>query len=96
MVDFQKVDEDMLERICANAKLNLTESEKEKFVSGLGDILTAFKALEEIDTDGIAPAYHATEVKNVWRADIVKKKEIDIRKNTKAIENGYIIGPKLI
>lgn len=96
MVNFQSIDNEMLERICNNAKLNLTDLEKRKFISELGDILAAFKTLEEIDTKGISPAYHATEVKNVWREDTAKRKKTDIKKNTKAIEDGYIIGPKLI
>ena len=96
MVDFQKVDKGMLSRICSNAKLNLTSSEEEKFVSEMGEILTAFRELESVDTEGVQPAYHATEIRNIWRDDKVKKKSVDIKKNTGALENGYIIGPKLV
>ena len=96
MVNFQSVDRQMLERVCANAKIHLTDSENDRFVSDMGDILAAFRLLEEVNTKAVLPAYHATNIKNVWREDGVKKRSIDIMKNTKAIENGYIIGPKLV
>ncbi|MGC8537965.1 MAG: Asp-tRNA(Asn)/Glu-tRNA(Gln) amidotransferase subunit GatC [Candidatus Micrarchaeia archaeon] len=96
MVDFKKVDKAMLERICANAKLSLTSSEEERFISEMEEILSAFRELESVDTKGVQPAYHATEIRNVWREDKVKKKNVDIKKNTGAIEDGYIIGPKLV
>ncbi|EQD66908.1 Glu-tRNAGln amidotransferase, C subunit [mine drainage metagenome] len=96
MVDFQKVDKEMLERICKNAKLELTDSEIEKFVSEMGSILTTFKTLGEVDTKGVPPAYHPTGIKNVWREDRSEKKHMDISNNTDAIEDGYIVGPKLV
>ncbi len=96
MADFRRIDAAMLERVSANAKLNLTDEEKSKFLAEMEDILAAFRKLEEADTEGVQPAYHPVKVENVWREDIVMKKKIEICRNTDAMEGGYIIGPKLV
>ncbi|MCL5100283.1 MAG: Asp-tRNA(Asn)/Glu-tRNA(Gln) amidotransferase subunit GatC [Candidatus Marsarchaeota archaeon] len=97
MVDFQKVDATLLERICSDAKLTLDDSEKERFVTEMSEILAAFRSIGEAETEGVRPAYHPTAVENVWRDDApARKRKIDIKKNTDALEGGYIVGPKLV
>ena len=96
MVDFQKVDAALLERMCADTKILLSDEEKERFIREMSDILVAFRSIGEVSTEGVQPAYHPTAVENVWREDISAPKELDIRKNTDALEDGYIVGPKLV
>ncbi len=98
MVDFRKVDAALLERICSDAKIALADEEKDKFVKEMSEILDAFKSISEADTNGLQPSYHSTPVENVWREDVADggKRKLDIGKNTEAIEDGYIIGPKLV
>lgn len=97
MVDFKKVDSALLERICSDAKIELSTDEKEKFMAEMSGILEAFGAVGEVDTEGVQPAYHPTNVENVWRDDLTdRSRRVDIRKNTAAIEKGYIVGPKLV
>ncbi len=96
-MDFQKVDKKLLERIAGDAKLYLEESEKEKLVNEMNEILVYFGKIRELDTKDVEPAYHAVEITNVWREDKKEKKEgLEIGLNAKELEDGYIIGPKLV
>lgn len=97
MVDFQKVDASLLDRMCSVAKLTLNTSEKKKFLAEMSEILEAFGTVEEAYVGDTPPAYHPTAVENIWRDDtIIKKSKLDIGKNTNAVEDGYVVGPKLV
>lgn len=51
------------------AKLKLTEEEIELFQEQLGEILTYFRKLEEVETSGVEPLKHILEIGSVWRED---------------------------
>ena len=53
------------------SRVALTEEEKEKFTSQLGDILEYFKKLEQLDTANVAPTAHPFASDTVWREDRV-------------------------
>lgn len=58
-----------VEHVAKLARLKLTESEKEKFVNQLGQILGYVEKLDQLDTKDIIPTAHALPLKNVWRED---------------------------
>jgi aspartyl-tRNA(Asn)/glutamyl-tRNA(Gln) amidotransferase subunit C len=58
-----------VERIAALAHLELTESETELFTRQLGDILSYFDRLQQIDTTGVPATTHPVTSSPVMRAD---------------------------
>jgi aspartyl-tRNA(Asn)/glutamyl-tRNA(Gln) amidotransferase subunit C len=58
-----------VEHVAWLARLGLTEEEKKRFASQLGDILEYAQRVSEADTSGVEPMAHAVELKNVMRAD---------------------------
>ena len=51
------------------ARIELSESEKEKFSAQLEQILEYFKKLSEVNVEGVEPRAHAHAIYNVWRND---------------------------
>jgi len=92
------IDEELLARIAELSRVKLNEEEKKKFLKQLNDILDAFKKIEEVDVEGVAPSFQPTELKNVMREDVPKKFEWDPLSNVieEDREEGYIKGPKVI
>ncbi len=90
------VENETLEQVAANARLDLTEEEKERFRQDLEDILDAFESLDDIDTDGVEPAFHPIELQDRERED----REEDCLDQARALENtensedGYFKGPR--
>lgn len=60
-----------VEYVAKLARLDVTQSEKEKFTAQLNDILLYIDKLNELDTQGIAPMTHAIAVTNAFREDRV-------------------------
>jgi len=53
------------------ARLELQESEEQKFSADLQKILNYFKELQELNTENVPPMTGGTELKNVFREDKV-------------------------
>lgn len=60
-----------MEYIAKLARLKLTPCEKELFAKQLGEIITYFDKLQEIDTDGIEPTSHVMSITNIFKEDEV-------------------------
>ena len=60
-----------VEYVAKLARLDVTDSEKEKFTAQLNDILLYIDKLNELDTTGVAPMSHAIAVTNAFREDKV-------------------------
>jgi len=81
------------------AKLNLTDSEVEKFTRELAQILDFFEQLQKIDTEKTAETSQVTGLENIIRTD-----EIEICENTdeiidcspRKIENHCPLLPKIM
>ena len=58
-----------MERIAALSHLELTEAEVERFTRQLGEILSYFDRLKQIDTTGIPATTHPVTSAPVMRAD---------------------------
>ncbi len=62
-----------VEYVTKLARLEVTDTEKEKFTAQLNDILLYIDKLNELDTKGVAPMTHAIAVTNAFREDKVRE-----------------------
>ena len=63
---------DQVKHIAKLARLELTESELEKFPKELTSILQYIDMLKEVDTTGVEPTAQATGQSNVFRDDDIR------------------------
>lgn len=68
-----KLSKQDVEYVAKLARLDVTETEKEKFTAQLNDILLYIDKLNELDTKGVPPMTHAIAVTNAFREDQVKE-----------------------
>lgn len=66
-----KISSKEVEYVAHLARLDITESEKEKFTSQLNDILLYIDKLNELHTEGVEPMSHAISIINAFRKDNV-------------------------
>ncbi len=66
MNDSPKLDVDYVANL---ARIELTDQEKDKFSSQLGDVLKYFDKLNAVEVDGVEPTAHAFPRHNVWDED---------------------------
>lgn len=62
-----------IEKVAKLARLELTESEAERFSEQLSDILVYVEKLNELNTDGVEPLAHCLPITNVFREDNPKE-----------------------
>ena len=89
---------DVVKRVAAVARLELTDPELQKFQSDLNNILDAFKILDKAKVSGIDPSFQPLPVKDVLRKDEIesylgREKALD---NTKHKQEGHFKGPRVI
>ena len=86
-----------VEHVAKLARLNLTEEEKEKFTSQLGDVLKYVEQMNEVDTSDVKPMSHAIDFVNVMREDEVKYEQTkeELMKNARDAEDGFFKVPKI-
>lgn len=92
------VDKALLQRVAKNARLNLTEKEIEILLPQFKQILEAFAKVSQVDVEGVKPAFHPIEVKNVYREDLVAPclDNASALSNTRHKKNGFFKGPKVV
>lgn len=92
------ISEEIVKHVAALARLSLSKKEVKKFTKELGDMLEAFKVLDEPNTEKVKPAFHPLELKNIMREDKVEEglTQEGALKNTKHKENGYFKGPRIV
>jgi len=98
MTDNKAFSKDTIEKVAKLALLDLTEEDKEKFSKQLGDILSYFKKLNDLDTNNVEPTTHAIDLKNVYREDVAKTSlsNEDALKNAEHKEDGYFKAPRIL
>lgn len=86
-----------VEHVAKLARLELTEEEKEKFTSQLGDVLKYVEQMNEVDTSNVEPMAHAIDFVNVMREDVVKYEQSkeELMKNAPDAEDGFFKVPKI-
>jgi len=81
------------------ALLDLTEEEEEKLSGQLNNIISYFKKLENLDTEGIEPTRHPIEgLNNVFREDEVWEglSQKEALKNTENKKDGFFKAPRIL
>ena len=86
-----------VEHVAKLARLELTEAEKEKFATQLGDVLKYVEQMNEVDTSSVEPMAHAVDFVNVMRDDVVKHEQTkeELMKNAPDEEDGFFKVPKI-
>jgi len=87
-----------IEYVAKLAKLSLSDEEKERLVGQMGDIVEFGDKISGLDTAGVKPTNHISEVKNVFREDEVRPSysREEILKNAPVKEAGCIVVPSVI
>ncbi|MFB6294558.1 MAG: Asp-tRNA(Asn)/Glu-tRNA(Gln) amidotransferase subunit GatC [Candidatus Nanohaloarchaea archaeon] len=92
------VSRDEVEEVAENARLNLTGEEVDALQDDLKDILDSFAALDEIDTEGVAPALHPIDHGDRSRNDEQEEclSQAEALANSENTEDGYFTGPRAV
>jgi aspartyl-tRNA(Asn)/glutamyl-tRNA(Gln) amidotransferase subunit C len=80
------------------ARLELTQTEAATFGHQLGDILGHVARLQAIDTEGIEPTAHATDIVNAWAADVAEPSlppSVALQHAPSATEEAFLV-PKVL
>lgn len=87
-----------LEKIAQLARLTLKESEKEKFLEQVNQILKYMEKLNQVNTDGIEPLSHSMDLVNVMREDIEKPSlsQDEALKNAPSKNDKFFRVPKVV
>jgi aspartyl-tRNA(Asn)/glutamyl-tRNA(Gln) amidotransferase subunit C len=91
-------DKEVVRKVAQVARLDLTESEIERYSKDLEDILKAFKTLDKVDTKNVKPTFQPVEIRNVLRKDVVEPglTQEEALANAKQKEQGFFKGPKVV
>ena len=90
--------EELIKKIAANARLNLTEEEVKKFLPQLKEIMEFFSTIDEVDVKDEKSSFQPVSLRNALREDEVKEslsQEMALA-NTKHKKEGYFKGPKIV
>ena len=87
-----------IEYVARLAKLKLSDEEKERLVSQMGDIVEFANNINKLNTDGVEPTNHILKVQNVFREDEVKESysRDEILKNAPKKEAGCLVVPSVV
>jgi aspartyl/glutamyl-tRNA(Asn/Gln) amidotransferase C subunit len=61
-----------LEITTSLARIDVKELEKEKYLADINVMFDYIEILQEPDVENLKPTTHVTELRNVWREDVVK------------------------
>lgn len=87
-----------VQRVALLARLNLTPGEEEQLTEQLGKILEYVTTLERIETAGVEPMAHASDVVNALRDDRVTNQPNTeaLLANAPAADENFFRVPKII
>jgi aspartyl-tRNA(Asn)/glutamyl-tRNA(Gln) amidotransferase subunit C len=66
------ITKEQVEHIAWLARIKLSPEEKDEFTNLFNDILEYFRKIDEVDTTNAETTFHAVELKNVLREDVVQ------------------------
>lgn len=92
------ITKELVKKVADASRIMLTESEIEKLIPQVKEILDTFSQLDKVDTKDVKPSFHPREIKNCSRDDKVEKSltQDDALSLTRHKRNGYFLGPKAI
>ena len=71
-LSYMKIDAHMVENLAHLARLRFDDSEKESIRTDLENMVAFVEKLQTIDTKGVEPLLHISDVTNVLREDLVQ------------------------
>ncbi len=92
------VDRETIISVSENARIKLSESEIEKFKEDFINALDSFQSLDNIDTEGVDPAFHPIDLDDRRRDDQVEE-SFSLEKvfsNTENREGDHFKGPRAV
>ena len=87
-----------VEHVALLSRLELPESELDKFTGQLDAILEYIDVLNQVDTSAVEPLAHVLEIRNVMRSDEVQPslpREAALQ-NAPDAEDGFFKVPKIV
>lgn len=92
------INKEIIERICDMARLEINESDKEKFVGQMNDILGYVEQVAKLDTSSVGGRESVFDEKNVINEDEIASglTPSQLRKYTKNYLDGYYAVPKIL
>ncbi len=92
------VDKETIEKILDMSRIDLEESEKEKFSKQFEDIINYVEKIKSLDTSSVVKEESVFSEKDVFRKDEVVEgfTQPELRKYTKNYLDGYYTVPKII
>ena len=90
------LNKELIEKVAKNAKLKLTEEEKEEFLPQLQEILDSFSVLDEAPIENLHASFQPFPIKNVLREDKEEPSltQEEALQNTPLKKDGFFRGPK--
>ncbi len=93
-----KVDAELIKRVAANARLNLSGNEIREFIPQFKEIIDYFSKLDEADVKDTKPSFQPVEIKNAVRADKAGASltQEEALRNAQHKKDGYFKGPRAV
>ena len=93
-----KITKEEIAYVAKLARLELDEAAIDMFSGQIGDILSYFEKLNEVDTEGVPPTAHAIFLSNAFREDdLVEHLDRAVAlKNAPEKEDGDFLVPKVV
>ncbi|MGD0946321.1 MAG: Asp-tRNA(Asn)/Glu-tRNA(Gln) amidotransferase subunit GatC [Candidatus Binatia bacterium] len=92
------LDREVVQRIAALARLELSQEDEAAFTQQLGHILQYFEKLAELDTQAVEPTAHVVQIAEAYRDDVVTNLPAteELRANAPARDGDFFKVPKII
>lgn len=89
----KKVSKEEFDNLIRLANLHLTDDEKTMIRNQLSETLDAVEVLNELDTEGVEPLTHPTNLSNITREDKVENSftQEEALSNAKRTHKGYFV-----
>lgn len=93
-----QITKEQIEHVAKLARLNLTETEKEKYANELGSIIEFINKLNQLDTTDVQQTAHVVPINNVFREDKVEPSfdREKILMNAPVQKDGCVLVPKVV
>ena len=93
-----EVTDDMINNLAALSRLQFNELEKEEIKKDLQRMISFVEKLNEVDTTGVEPLLHMSEVMNVYREDKIEGSmpKAEALANAPSADKDFFKVPKVI
>ncbi len=93
-----KLNRKEIESVAYLSRLELSQEELDKFTEHINNLLDHFAKLQELDTDGVEPTSHTSDVFNVFRADEVRPSVLpeDVVANAPQVAENCFVVPRVV